>query len=94
MKPNVSENIVTTKESFKTLAGTPDLPELEGNVTAVVAKVNYTATHSQEYRKGKHSGRRCTSNNIIRVLLDSGSLSWKCRRRVVSPDPPKRHVVC
>ena len=20
-------------------------------------------------------------------------LSWKCRRRVVSPDPPKRHVV-
>jgi hypothetical protein len=43
---NVSENNVTTKGSLKTLAVTPDLPELDGNVTAVVANVKYTATDS------------------------------------------------
>ena len=58
---------------LKTLAVTPDLPELEGDVTAVVAKVKYTAANSCVYEKGEHSGRHCTSNNIIRVLLDSGS---------------------
>ena len=70
---NVSENNVTTKGSLKTFAVIPDLPELEGNITAVVAKVKYTATDSQAYRKSKHPGRYHTSNNIIRVLLGSGS---------------------
>ena len=70
---NVSENNVTTKGSLQTLAVTPDLPELEGNLTAVMAKVKYTATNSQAYSNNKHPGRRCTSNNIIKVLLDSGS---------------------
>ena len=45
MKPtNVSQNNVTTKGSLKARAVTPDLPKLEGNVTAVGAKVKYTAT--------------------------------------------------
>ena len=70
---NVSEINVTTKGYIKVVAVTPDLPKLEGNVTAVVAKVKYTATDSQAYRKSEHPGRHCTSNNIIRVLLDSGS---------------------
>ena len=70
---NVSENNVTTKGSLQTLAVTPDLPELEGNLTAVMAKVKYTATDCQACRKSEHPGRCYTSNNIISVLLDSGS---------------------
>ena len=70
---NVSENNVTNKVSLKTFAVTPDLPGSEGNVTAVVVKVKYTVPDSQAYRKSKHPGRRCTSNNNISVLLDSGS---------------------
>ena len=38
-----------------------------------MAKVKYEATESQAHRKIKNPGRRCTSNNIIKVLLDSGS---------------------
>jgi hypothetical protein len=69
----VSENNVPAKESFSTLEVTSDLPDSEGNVTAVVAKVKYTATKGRTCRKSKHPGRCCTSNSIIRVLLDSGS---------------------
>jgi hypothetical protein len=43
----VSENNVPTKESFPTLEVASDLPDLEGNVAAVVAKVKYTATKGQ-----------------------------------------------
>jgi hypothetical protein len=68
-----SENNVITKESLRALEVTADLPELEGNVTVVVAKMKYTATKGQTCRSHEHPGRRCTSNNVIRVLLDSGS---------------------
>jgi len=55
----VSENDVTTKESFRTLEVTKDLPELEGNVTAVVSKVKYTATEGRTCRKNEHPDRHC-----------------------------------
>jgi hypothetical protein len=57
----VSENNVPTKESFPTLEVTSDLPDSEGNATAVVAKVKYMATEGQTCRKSKHPGRHCTS---------------------------------
>jgi hypothetical protein len=38
-----------------------------------VSKEKYQATESWTYRKSEHSGRRCTSSSIIRVLLGSGS---------------------
>jgi len=63
----------TTRESFKTLDDASNPPDSEGCVTAVVAKVKYQATKGLTCRKSKHHGRCCTSNNIIRVLLDSGS---------------------
>ena len=59
----VSETTVPTKESFQTPEAMTDLPESEGNVTAVVAKVKYTATEGQTCRKNEHPDRCCTSNN-------------------------------
>jgi hypothetical protein len=52
-------------------AATP--PDTEGGVTAIVAKVKYAATENQGCQTLEHPGRCCTSNNIIKVLLDSGS---------------------
>ena len=72
-KAQASETNAPTRESFQTLDGSADHPETEGNVTAIVAKVKYQATDSQTRRKSEHPGRHCTSKNIIRVLLDSGS---------------------
>ncbi len=66
-----SNNI--TQESYQTLDDASTLPDSEGRVTAVVAKVKYEATESQARRKSEHPGRHCTSDNIIKVLLDSGS---------------------
>ena len=62
-----------TQESHQTLDDASALSESEGRVTAVVAKVKYEATESRARRKIEHPGRCCTSNNIIKVLLDSGS---------------------
>ncbi len=62
-----------TQESYQTLDDASTLSNSEGHVTAVVAKVKYVATESQAHRKSKHPGRRCTSDNIIKVLLDIGS---------------------
>ena len=46
----------------------------EGRVTAVVAKVKYQqATENQAKQKIKHSARCRPSNEVIQVLLDSGS---------------------
>ena len=59
--------------SYQTLDDALTLADLEGHVTAVVAKVKYEATESQARRKIEHPCRCCTSNNIIKVLLDSGS---------------------
>ena len=70
---HASENNDVTQESYQTLDDTSTLADLEGRVTAVVAKVKYEATESQARRKFEHPGRRCTSNNIIKVLLDSSS---------------------
>jgi hypothetical protein len=70
---HVSENNVTTKGSLKTPEVTTDLLESEGNVTAIMAKVKYTASKGQACRKSKHPDRHCNNNIIIRVLLDSGS---------------------
>ena len=47
--------------------------ETEGRVTAVVAKVSYQATDDKTHQRIKHSAGRCTSNSVIKVLLDSGS---------------------
>ena len=58
---------------FSTLDDAAGPPESEGIVTAIVAKMKYQATDSQTCRKREHPDRHCTSNNIIRVLLDSGS---------------------
>jgi hypothetical protein len=38
-----------------------------------VAKVKYKATENLARWAPEHPGRHCTSNNIITVLLDSGS---------------------
>ena len=62
-----------TQESHQSLDDASALSESEGRVTAVVAKVKYESTKSRARRKIEHPGRRCTSNNIIKVLLDSGS---------------------
>jgi hypothetical protein len=69
----VDEINATTSESFKTLDDASNPSDSEGCVTAVVAKVKYQATESQARRKDKHPRRCCTGDNIIRVLLDSGS---------------------
>ena len=68
-----SENNDVTQESDLTLDDASTLSDSEGCVTAVVATVKYEATKSQAHRKSKHPGRRCTSDNIIKVLLDSRS---------------------
>ena len=68
-----SENNDVIQESDQTLDDASTLSDSEGRVTAVVAKVKYEATKSQACRKIKHPGRHCTSDNIIKVLLDSGS---------------------
>ena len=48
--------------------------EQEGRVTAVVAKVKYQqATKNQAKQRVEHSARCCPSNEVIQVLLDSGS---------------------
>ncbi len=48
--------------------------EQEGRVTAVVAKVKYQqATKNQAKQRVKHSTRCRPSNEVIQVLLDSGS---------------------
>ena len=48
--------------------------EQEGRVTAVVAKVKYQqATENQAKQRVKHSARCCSSDEVIQVLLDSGS---------------------
>ena len=57
-----------TQKSHQTLDDASALADSEGRVTAVVAKVKYEATKSQARRKIEHPGRRCTSNNIIKVL--------------------------
>ncbi len=62
-----------TQGSYQTLDDASALSDSEGRVTAVVAKVKYRATKSQARRKIKHPGRHCTSDNIIKVILDSGS---------------------
>ncbi len=69
----VSKSNDDTQESHQTLDDASALAESEGRVTAVVAKVKYEATKSRARRKIKHPGRHCTSNNIIKLLLDSGS---------------------
>ncbi len=58
-----------TQESYQTLDDASTLSDLEGHVTAMVAKVKYQATKSRAHRKGKYPGRHCTSDNIIKVLL-------------------------
>ena len=68
-----SESNDDTQESYQTLDDVSTLADSEGRVTAVVAKVKYEATESRARRNIEHPGRRCTSNNIIKVLLDSGS---------------------
>ena len=68
-----SENNDDTQESYQTLDDASALADSEGRVTAVVAKVKYEATKSQARRKIEHPDRHCTSNKIIKVLLDSGS---------------------
>ena len=46
----------------------------EGRVTAVVAKaMNHKATENQAKQRVKHSARCRPSNEVIQVLLDSGS---------------------
>ena len=67
------ENNAITQESYQTLDDASTLPDQEGRVTAVVAKVKYAATKSQAQKKIKHLDRHCTSNNIINVQKDSGS---------------------
>ena len=48
--------------------------EQEGRVTAVVAKVKYQqATENHAKQKVEHSARCRPSNEVIQVLLDSGS---------------------
>ena len=48
--------------------------EQEGRVTAAVAKVKYQqATKNQAKQRVKHSVRCRPSNEVIQVLLDSGS---------------------
>ena len=48
--------------------------EIEGRVTAVVAKERYQkATENQAKQRFEHSARSCPSNTVIKVLLDSGS---------------------
>ena len=48
--------------------------EQEGRFTAVVAKAKYQkATKNQAKQRVKHSARCCPSNEVIQVLLDSGS---------------------
>ena len=65
-----SEKNDLTQESDQTLDDASTLSDLEGCVTAVVAKVKYEATESRVHRNSKHPGRHCTSDNIIKVLLD------------------------
>ena len=67
------ENNDDTQESYQTLDDASALADSEGRVTTVMAKVKNKATESRARRKFEHPGRRCTSNNIIKVLLDSGS---------------------
>ena len=46
----------------------------EGRVTAVVAKAKYQkATKNQAKQRVKHSARCCPSDEVIQVLLESGS---------------------
>ena len=48
--------------------------EQEGRVTTVVTKAKYhTVTKHQAIQRVKHSARCCPSNEVIQVLLDSGS---------------------
>ena len=68
-----SESNYDTQESHQTLDDASALTDSEGRVAALVAKVKYEATKSRARRKIEHPGRCCTSNNIIKVLLDSGS---------------------
>lgn len=65
-----SENNDVTQESDQRLDDLSTLADLEGRVTAGVAKVKYEATKSRARRKVEHPGRCCTSDNIIKVLLD------------------------
>ena len=44
----------------------------KGQVIAVVAKVRFTATKNWAHRRIKQPGWRCSSDQIIRVMLDSG----------------------
>jgi len=37
--------------------------------------------------------QRTATSSFHSCTSETPLLSWKCRRRVVSPDPPKRHVV-
>ena len=74
VKPTkASKTKASTRESFLTPDDPSTPPDTEGRVTAVVAKVKYTATKIQARWTFKHPGRHCTSNNIIKVLLGSGS---------------------
>ena len=45
----------------------------EGGVTAVIATVRYTATKNQAHWRLEQPSRHCTSDQILRNLLDSGS---------------------
>jgi hypothetical protein len=45
----------------------------EGKVTAVVAKAHCKATENPALKNFEHSTGHCTSNIVIKILLDSGS---------------------
>ena len=45
----------------------------KGQVTVVVAKVRYEAAKNQAHRRSEQPSWHCSSDQILRVLLDSGS---------------------
>ena len=47
--------------------------EKQEQVTAILVNVKYIAAKNQAHQKIKHSSWHCTSKNIIKVLLESGS---------------------
>ena len=51
----------------------PPLTGKEGRVTAVVGKAHCKATENPACKNVKHSTGHCTSNTVIKILLDSRS---------------------
>ena len=76
---DLTQSEITAELSDPKLSGdlfnsvNPPLTGKEGRVTAVVAKARCIATENQARKNLEHSTGRCTSDTVIRILLDSGS---------------------